>query len=139
MRFEASVDVAASAAAVYDTYADVERWPSWTASVTSVERLDQGPLRIGSKARIRQPKLPVAVWQVTSVVPGREFTWQVLKPGVLTTGTHRVTPLTDDSCRVTAILEQHGPIGFLVGLSTRRLTRRYLRTEVDGLKAYCEA
>jgi uncharacterized membrane protein len=138
MRFEASIEVAAAPSAVFATYADVERWPSWTSSVTSVELLTPGPLRVGSRARIRQPKLPVAVWQVTRLEPGREFTWQAMGPGVLTTGTHRVTPEGDDRATVTAILEQAGPLGVIVGLMTRRLTRRYLDTEVRGLKAYCE-
>jgi uncharacterized membrane protein len=139
MRFEASAEVSAPAQQVFATYADVERWPSWTSSVTSVELLDPGPLRIGSRARIRQPKLPVTVWQVTALEPGREFSWQATGPGVLTTGTHRVTPTGDHAATVTAILEQAGPLGPLVGLLTRRLTRRYLDTEVRGLKAYCEA
>ena len=118
---------------------DAKRWPSWTSSVTSVELLDRGPLRVGSRAKVRQPKLPDAVWQVTTLEPGRSFTWQARGPGVLTTGTHGVTALTDDSCRVTAILEQAGPLGPILGLITRRLTNRYLDTEVRGLKAYCEA
>jgi uncharacterized membrane protein len=139
MRFEASIDVSAPAEQVFDTYADVERWPSWTSSVTSVELLDRGPLRVGSRARIRQPRLPVTVWQVTALQPGREFTWQALGRGVVTTGTHRVTDNGDGTVRVSAILEQAGPLGPLVGLLTRRLTRRYLRTEVEGIKAYCEA
>jgi hypothetical protein len=50
-----------------------------------------------------------------------------------------VTENPDGTTRVTAILEQRGTLGFAVGLLTNRLTRRYLRTEVDGLKAYCEA
>ncbi|MGY2876002.1 putative membrane protein [Marmoricola sp. URHA0025 HA25] len=120
MRFEASTDVAAPAQTVFATYSDVERWPSWTSSVTSVELLDPAPLRVGSRARIRQPKLPEAVWQVTRLEPGREFAWQVLGPGVLTTGTHRVTDNGDGTARVTAILEQRGPIGMVVGLLTRR-------------------
>jgi uncharacterized membrane protein len=139
MRFEASIDVSGPAEAVFDTYADVERWPSWTTSVTSVERLDEGPLRVGSRARIRQPRLPVAEWQVTELVPGESFTWVARGPGVVTTGIHRVTPITGDSVRVTAILEQAGPLGPLVGLMTRRLTQRYLETEVRGLKAHCES
>lgn len=138
MRFEAGIDVSAPAQLVFDTYADVEHWPSWTSSVTSVERLDDGPLTVGSRARVRQPRLPVAVWQVTELVPGQEFTWVARAPGVVTTGTHRVTPVGDDHARVTAILEQAGPLGPLVGLLTRRLTKRYLDTEVRGLKAYCE-
>ena len=57
MRFMATIDVAAPAQLVYEVYTDVERWPEWAASVTSVERLDQGPLRVGSRARIKQPRL----------------------------------------------------------------------------------
>jgi uncharacterized membrane protein len=139
MRFEASTEISVSAQRVFDTYADVELWPSWTWSVTSVELLDPTPLRIGSRARIRQPKLPEAVWQVTALEPGLEFRWQSMRPGVLTTGTHRVTPVGDDTCRVTAILEQAGPLGPLVGLLTRRITKRYLDAELQGIKAYCES
>jgi uncharacterized membrane protein len=138
MHFEASIDVSAPAQRVFDTYADVEHWPDWTASVTSVERLDEGPLRVGSRARVRQPRLPVAVWEVTELVPGQEFTWVARGLGIVTTGTHRVTGNADGTVRVTAVLAQGGLPGPLVGLMTRGLTRRYLQTEVQGLKAHCE-
>ena len=137
-RVEAGIDVDSSAQHVFDTYADVERWPSWTSSVTSVELLDPGPLQVGSRARIRQPRLPVATWQVTELVAGESFTWVARGPGVVTAGTHRVTPTAEGKARVTAILEQAGPLGWLVALRYRRLTNRYLQTEVLGLKAYCE-
>ena len=75
VRFMATIDIAARAQLVYEVYTDVERWPEWAASVTSVERLDQGPLRVGSRARIKQPRLPTTVWEVTEVVAGRSFTW----------------------------------------------------------------
>jgi uncharacterized membrane protein len=138
MRFEDSVDVAAPAQQVFDTYADVEHWPSWTSTVTSVELLDKGPLRVGFRARLRQPRLPVAVWQVTALVPGREFTWVSRGRGVETVGVHRVAALTDATSRVTAIIEQTGPLAVVGGLLGGRLIRRYLRTEVEGIKAYCE-
>jgi uncharacterized membrane protein len=139
MQFEESIEVSVPATTVFETYADVERWPSWTSSVTSVELLDRGPFRVGSRARVRQPRLPVAVWQVTELVPGRSFTWVARGPGVVTTASHTVTPVSDRAVRVAATLDQEGPLGPLVGLLTRRLTRRYMRTELEGLKAYCEA
>ena len=46
MRFETTIDVAAPVERVFGVYTEVEHWPDWTASVTSVERLDQGPLRV---------------------------------------------------------------------------------------------
>jgi uncharacterized membrane protein len=139
MRFVATKDVAASAERVFDTYSDVERWPEWTKSVTSVERLDEGPLRVGSRARVRQPRLPTAVWEVTELVPGASFTWVARGPGVVTTGRHEVAPAaTADLVTVTATLHQSGPLGPLLGLLTKRLTNRYLEMELSGLKLRCE-
>jgi len=137
MRFEDSSVIAAPAATVWAIYSDVERWPDWTASVTSVELLDAGPLRVGSRARVRQPRLPVAEWTVTEIDEGRSFTWVARGPGVRTTGTHIVVP-HGDGARATAILDQGGPLGPVVGFLTRGLTRRYLAMEVAGLKARAE-
>jgi uncharacterized membrane protein len=138
MRFEATQDIHAPAHEVFDTWADVAHWPEWTASVTSVERLDDGPLRVGSKARVRQPRLPTAVWEVTELVPAESFTWVARGPGVVTTGIHRVEPLPEGRSRVTAVLEQGGLLGGVVGRLTKGLTETYMRTEVLGLKAHCE-
>jgi uncharacterized membrane protein len=140
MRFQSSIDVAAPAPLVFDVYADVERWPEWTESITSVERLDDGPLRVGARTRVRQPRLPVAEWEVTELVAGRSFTWVARGPGVRTTGTHAVAPAgTDpDRCLVTATLDQEGLLGPVVGLATRGLTNRYLAMELQGLKGRCE-
>ena len=138
MRFEATIDVAAPAQLIFEVYTDVERWPEWTASVTSVERLDQGPLSVGSRARIKQPRLPAAVWEVTDVVAGQSFTW-VGGPGIVTMGSHVVAaPEGGGPVRVTASLEQAGLLGPLLGFLTKQLTNRYLQTELRGLKARCE-
>jgi len=32
-------------------------------------------MRLGAKARIRQPRLPTVVWEVTKGEPGRSWTW----------------------------------------------------------------
>jgi uncharacterized membrane protein len=135
MRFEASIVVAAKASDIFAVYADVEHWPEWTKSVTSVERLDDGPFGVGSKARVKQPRLPVTEWEVTELEPGQSFTWVAGAPGLQTTGIHRVTPIGADSCRVTATLLQEGPLGHVVGLVSSGLTRRYLQMEVHGIKA----
>ena len=137
MRFEDSVVIAAPAATVWEVYSDVTGWPGLTDSVTSVELLEPGPLRVGSRARIRQPRLPVAEWTVTEIDPGRSFTWVARGPGVRTTGTHVVEP-EGDGARATAILDQGSLLGPVVGLLTRGLTKRYLAMELAGLKARAE-
>jgi uncharacterized membrane protein len=139
MRFESSIDIAAPAERIFAIYSDVERWPEWLQTVTSVERLDEGPLRVGSRTRIRQPRLPVAVWEVSEIVPDRSFIWVARGPGIVTTGSHVVTPLDGDKAKATASLEQAGLLGPLMGRLTKRLTDEYLETEVRSLKARCEA
>lgn len=140
MRFEKTIDVAASAEHVFGVYINVERWPEWTESVTSVERLDDGPLQVGSRVRMKQPRLPAAVWEVTELTPERSFTWVARGPGIVTTASHVITPTDqDDRVTVTATLDQAGPLGPLLGLLTKRMTNQYIETEVRGLKARCES
>ena len=132
-----SIDIQASPDAVWAVWSDVERWPEWTASVSRVERFDQGPLAVGHRARLRQPKLPVAVWQVTKLEQGRGFEWVSASPGARVTGYHWIEPRGDGSrARLGVVFS--GPIALLVGWLTRALTERYLGLEAEGLKARSE-
>ena len=51
----ASITIDAPIEVVWSVFTDVERWPTWASSFTSVELID-GPMRLGAKARIRQPR-----------------------------------------------------------------------------------
>jgi hypothetical protein len=133
-----SVAVAASAATVWAVYADVERWPEWTASMTRVEALDGPELAVGKRFAIKQPKLPRLVWQVSALEPGVAWTWQQGAPGGLTLAVHEVVPLGPERTLVRQRIDQRGPLGTLVGVLMRGLTRRYLSMEAAGLKARCE-
>ena len=131
--FSLTVDIRATPQRVWAVLSDVEDWPEWTPSVRSVERLDGGPFAVGSRVRIRQPKLLPAVWRITSIEKGRAFTWVTASPGLSVTARH-VVEATPDGSRVTLSIRFEGLLAPLVALLTHRLTNRYLGLEGAGLK-----
>src|SRR5687768_9829723 len=133
MQTDDSIQIDAPPAVVWEVFADVEQWPRWTASVTSLEALDHAGLEVGRRFRIKQPRLPRLTWVVTSVQAGSSWTWASRTPGNTTEATHWVEPL-DGGTRtlVRQRIDQGGPGGVLVGALMRRTTRRYLRLEAEG-------
>ena len=58
--------------------------------------------------------------------------------GGLTVARHDVIPESDKRTQVRQQLDQRGPLGALVGLLMRGMTRRYLDLEAAGLKTRSE-
>ena len=132
------IDVEAPVGRVWEVLREVERWPEWAPTVTSVRCLDDGPLAVGSRVRVEQPRIPPTEYVVTELEPGRSFTFVARGPGVRTTARHVLEELGTGSTRVTLAVEQAGPVGAVMGRFFRGLTDRYLTAEAAGLKARCE-
>ena len=132
----ASIAIDAPIEVVWSVFTDVERWPTWASSFTSVELID-GPMRLGAKARIRQPRLPTVVWEVTKWEPGRSWTWVATGPGARTEASHVLTASGRGTVAEQSIVSS-GPLGRLVAFLYRSLTRRYLAIEAEGLKQRSE-
>jgi uncharacterized membrane protein len=137
MRFDHSITVQAPAERVWEVFSDVAKWPEWTPTVDQVERLDEGRIHLGARTRIRQPKLPVAIWEVTELNEGEYFEWVSRGPGIKTTGGHRVVS-TPEGTVATATIIQEGPLGWLFGKLYANLTRRYIALETESLKKVSE-
>jgi carbon monoxide dehydrogenase subunit G len=132
------VTIAAPPERVWEVLVDVERWPERIPTVDSVERLDEGPLTVGSRTRLRQPRLPEAVWTVTALAEGSSFTWGSTSPGVRITAGHVVEPHPDGS-RLTLAVDVSGPLAPVGWLMTRSLSRQYVETEAVSIKRAAEA
>ncbi len=133
------IDVAAPPERVWEVLVDVERWPEWTDSVTSVRLLDAGPLAVGSRVEISQPRIPTGAYTVTELEPGRVFVWEQRQPGSTVSAHHECAPLPGGGTRVELRVVMSGAVGGVVGRLYRKLTARYLATEAAGLKARAEA
>ena len=132
-RFSITTDIAAAPERVWAVLADVEHWHEWTPSVTRITRFDDGPLAIGSRAQIRQPRLPPAIWRVVELEEGRRFVWVTRSPGVVVVAEHSVEPV-ERGARATLSVRFEGLLAPLVARLTRNLNRRYLGLEAAGLR-----
>jgi uncharacterized protein YndB with AHSA1/START domain len=136
-KFSITTDILAPAERVWQVMSDTDRWHEWTPSVTSIRRVSNGPIVVGSRAVIRQPKFPPALWKVTEIEPGRRFTWVSRGPGIRVVAHHFVEP-TSNGSRATLSLDLHGILGGAFGRLTKGITERYLAYEAGGLKARSE-
>lgn len=136
LQFEVTIEIAASPKRVWEVMRDVERWSEWTPSVTGI-RLDQEPLKVGSRMRIQQPKLAPTNWVVTELEDGVGFTSRTSSPLVDVTARHRIEA-RGAGARVHLSVEFTGLLAPLVARLTRELNQRYLSLEAEGLKKRSE-
>ena len=135
--FTREIDVAAPPERVWQVMSDLDKWPEWTRSVSSVKRLGDKPFAIGTKVLVRQPKLPPAVWTISVIQTGTSFTWTSSGPAIHVTAKHPIAPAPGGS-RVTLYLEYRGFVGEIFARLTEQITQRYMSYEAEGLKARSE-
>jgi uncharacterized membrane protein len=135
--FSVAVNIDAPPEKVFAVLCDVERWPEWTPTMTSVQRLDQGPFAVGSSAQIRQPKLRPTVWKVTEL-KAQNFTWVASAPGLRMKAGHAVQRLGFGS-RVELSFEISGFMSPVVSLVYGGLIEKYVATESQKLKERVES
>jgi hypothetical protein len=138
-RFARSIRIAAAPPDVWKVLVDVEQWPSWAAQFGRLERLDQAPLGLGSRVRVKPKGMLAGTWLVTEYDDGRSFTWESpLAPGLLVTGGH-VVSADGAGSNAEFWLEAGGPLGRLLGpLLRRTVFSRNTRNATEGLKRYVE-
>jgi hypothetical protein len=137
--FRYAIEIRVSPARIWPILLDVERWPEWTTSVTRVQRMDIGPLGLGSRTRIWQPGLMPSVWCVTSLDErSYSFTWATHAYGFKVIARHQIVPVKTHS-RVILTLAYTGLLGAILGRVYRKLTLDYLVREGTGLRNCCEA
>jgi len=90
VRIHASEASGTASSALWDMLADLPAWPRWCPTVTVLQ--PDGPLRVGTTARVVQPGLRPAVWTIDDVVPGRSFRWSSRGPGFVVTEDHLLLP-----------------------------------------------
>ena len=137
MRIEHVQEINVPAGIVWKHTVDVESLPSITPTISKVERLDDGPLGVGSEVRIKQPGQRDRVWTVTEFQPEQRFAWSTKAMGMTMTGTHELNDAHAGTSNTLAI-DLTGPLASVMGPLLKRPLRKALATENQGLKTTAE-
>ncbi|MBV9321197.1 MAG: SRPBCC family protein [Mycobacterium sp.] len=137
MRYIREETVHAPAQRVWRLLIDVEGWPAWTESMREIKRLEDGPLQVGSRSRVTQPRGRPMVWTVTELEPKRNFTWTAAQPGLAFEAVHRVHD-AGDYTRTTLEFAATGLLAWLASLIAGSRIRAWVDMESAGLKRAAE-
>ncbi|MEV6848155.1 SRPBCC family protein [Actinoplanes sp. NPDC051411] len=128
MRYEETTLIDAPVELIWRLTTDIDDWPAFMPTVQRLDRLDDGPVRVGSTARLKQPGQTPAVWTVTRLDPMREFTWETQRLGIRMTGRHLLEP-SGTGTRNTLVLETAGPAAGVFSALFGTLMRKSLHQE----------
>jgi Polyketide cyclase / dehydrase and lipid transport len=117
---------------------DIEAWPRVVQTVEAAEAVTPPPRTVGSTVRLRQPKLPEGLWDITAWDPPVSFELTQKAGGVTSVAGHRVDAIGEGRARLTLTLEMRGLLVAIVGLFYKRLTQSYLEQEAQDLKRAAE-
>lgn len=138
MNVEHELEIGADVDTVWALTVDIERWPDITPTMSSVERLDDGPLTAGSRAKVVQPRQRPRVWTVTKVEAPHLFVWSTTVGPLAMVASHRIDA-TSDGCRNTLTVELSGTGAKLFGRLLRGQLEKAIRTENEGFRRAAEA
>lgn len=137
-QFNTEIFIQASAEQVWQVMQDVERWPEWTASISKVIPLDQGPIAVGKRVKVIQPKLQPAVWKFTKIQPNNGFEWITGNFVLRMVAQHWIQAVAGGA-QVTLSVDISGWLAGFVAKKYGKLTRDYLQMEANGLKVKTES
>lgn len=133
-----TLDIAAPIEKVWALTVDVESWPEISPTMSSIKRLDDGPLRVGSQALVKQPAQRPRTWTMTRLEPPTVFEWTATVMGVTMTAAHLLEE-TAGGCRNTLSVDMSGRGARLLAAVAGRQILRAIAQENEGFEAAATA
>jgi uncharacterized membrane protein len=122
---------------VYGIWTDIEKWYLWTKSIKQISYLENFSFKVGGRAKVIQPELSPAVWNITEIKADKSFTWETKILGVTVIGEH-ILESSSGGTIAKSILTYKGFLASVLCAISRKLTIRYMTMEMEGLKNECE-
>jgi len=134
---EARASSAAPPSAFFACWADMATWPEWN-SDTEWVRLD-GPFTAGARGVLKPRGGPRVKFEITVLVPDREFTDVSRLAGARLTFRHLVQARPDGGSDLHVAITMSGPLGWLWTRALGKGLKASLAPDLAGLVATAEA
>ncbi|MBT2115485.1 SRPBCC family protein [Dyella sp. LX-66] len=112
-RHEASIEIAAAPARIWQLFADVPGWKRWNAGIASIEL--HGPFAEGTSFTMQPPGMDAFTSTLIEVQENRLFTDQTMLDEVTVVVSHRIEPLDAARSRVSYVSVVTGPEAAEIG------------------------
>ncbi|MCW2882262.1 MAG: polyketide cyclase/dehydrase and lipid transport [Sphaerisporangium sp.] len=109
--FEHTETTTATPSQVWRRYADPTTWPEWDHETESV--ILEGPFAAGTRGRLKPIGAPAVRFELSTVLPQRQFTDVSRLPLALMTFAHHLEPLPGGGSRFTHRISITGPLTFM--------------------------
>lgn len=131
------IEIHASKKTVWTIVSEVEAWPTWTPTMTTVQRLSGSG--VGAQYAVKQPHLPKSKLCIDTWNEGDSFSWHSNETATRMDADHKLTELSPNLTRVNLTLVMSGPMIGVVWLIWGRKIRSYVDIEAKSLKAVAES
>ncbi|MGO4702772.1 SRPBCC family protein [Dyella sp. 2RAB6] len=112
-RHEASIEIEAAPARIWQLFADVPGWKHWNAGIESIEL--HGPFAEGTSFSMKPPGVDAFTSTLIEVQEPRVFTDQTVVDEVTVVVSHRIEPLAATRSRVSYVSVVTGPDAAEIG------------------------
>lgn len=113
---------------MWELTVNVVAWSEFMPTMQWLRPLQDGPLRPGSRVRIKQPAQLPLVWTVTDLEPPSLFAWEAKLAIWKLRATHRIEP-DGLACTNHLQFELSGPFSQLIGIFLSPVINWVLKTE----------
>ena len=137
MKFSASVEINSTPERTWALVNNVEEWPEWIPSLKKIEKVTEGPMRVGSQVLVVAKSLLTVnlLMTITEFVAGRRVVMEGRVLGVKMTRYYEMEPVGQNKAKLTAGGEVSGLLAFLVRRGGQSLSEEIvqaLKKRVEG-------
>jgi len=128
VRFSASTGIDATAEEAWTSLESVEEWPRWVPCLKKLEKISEGPIKVGTRIRISANFFITVtfVMTITELLPSRRVGLEGRVLGCWMKRHYTLEPMNQKAV-LTAGGDVSGPLSFLVRHATQKLSEKIVQ------------